>query len=1349
MAPAREENPYEGGGGGFGKFRKRPFRKTQTTPYDRPPTALRNPNRNNGWFSKLVDPAQRLIASSAHKLFGSVFRKRLPAPPPPPPQQQQGKRFYPRGEWELGVLSAQEARGMGWAMLNNAGREAVQEVRDHSQETTLIVANESSGKQLVVGETSVRVNCSDGDEITELEKLLKQKTFTRSEIEHLTEIMRSRTVGSSVGEERKNTEVILSDQILPHEQKEEYPKTPALENVMENCLVSTPYDAKVTSTVSVDDVASPAELAKAYMGSRSSKLSPSMLGMRSSLREDSLLKSQHFAQKSPVMSIVPRVTILSRVHENGFVTPKSRGRSAIYNMARTPYARVHPGSMPKDTRVAVEGEPSSSSAQHVTNHDMISGSKQGLLKRRSSVLDNDIGSFGPIRRIRHKSNLLPSKSLTLSHLGNPLSIDRSGVGVDAAQQHLSSMQKAHMLSEARHMHTKLSAETVDDTMPSTSIPPLPSKSSEMASKILQQLDKLVSPKEKSPTKLSSSMLRGQALRSMETVDSSKFLDNIRNNELDGTHGNLSAGSQRLKSKIDETENGSSKLVSPTDAMVPLDANAEVPRKQDISILKSGDSSGAKPVYHPPQKRRAFHMSAPEDCLELDDDANPNGAVSPSSTLGKETTVSNALADKTTSSIETAVPEKPPGSSVLMPSKSFTIDGKPDVRTAGGSIVEEKVDVSTFTTSSVSDPIFKTTAGAITAASNTSLGPNKSTTPNGSVSNSTLFNFGSKVVPSTELTASVTPSKDSTKPSPLFGLGKVASPKESGADAPLVNSGFNKNVDKVPQVPFTFSSSGGESTVFKFGSSSDSKPRSLMSSTTVAGAVDSMPKAHDLDNAGAKTNTFTGFSAQSSEPAVSSAHMPSFTPPTNIFTFGHSSNLNVGAAASSPSPFSPVVTSNFADQNIFSSSSVAASNNSSISATVTSTSTDKTNSTPAVVDASNSNSSIQVASSSPTTSFFKFGSTPLPTTSLPVSSSGSEPLENTSSIFGSSSAALGSTASGIIGFNSSASTTGSSQSLGSVIGTTSGSVPVTLASSFTSGFATSSESQPGAFGSSASAPLFGLTANTGFASGSSTFPSNSATNIFNVGTTSGQSTPAASSEANPVSSSSGTSSTGFGLTSWQPNKSLFGSSFISSSSPSSGFSFGSSFSSSSSSTPGFSFGSSTSTVTSTSSPMMFASSAVASTPQFSFTSATATTNTQPAFISSSPVFSFGSAPVNNDQMNMEDSMAEDTVQATPPATPVFGQQPAPLQSNFAFGASTPAGANPFQFASQQNIAPQNPSPFQASGSLEFNAGGSFSLGTGGGDKSGRKFVKVKHRQRKNCGVNPIQVWHMGELLKIIE
>lgn len=71
---------YEGGGAG-GKFRKRPFRRAQATPYDRPPTtALRNPS----WLSKLVvDPASKLINAGARRLFASFSRKTLPPPPPP------------------------------------------------------------------------------------------------------------------------------------------------------------------------------------------------------------------------------------------------------------------------------------------------------------------------------------------------------------------------------------------------------------------------------------------------------------------------------------------------------------------------------------------------------------------------------------------------------------------------------------------------------------------------------------------------------------------------------------------------------------------------------------------------------------------------------------------------------------------------------------------------------------------------------------------------------------------------------------------------------------------------------------------------------------------------------------------------------------------------------------------------------------------------------------------------------------------------------------------------------------------------------------------------------------------
>lgn len=89
IRPLRPMAAYEGGGGGIGgKFPKRPFRRAPATPYERPPAAVRPARghpaetRGNGWLSKLVDPASRIIAWSASRLFSSsVFQKRLGPPP--------------------------------------------------------------------------------------------------------------------------------------------------------------------------------------------------------------------------------------------------------------------------------------------------------------------------------------------------------------------------------------------------------------------------------------------------------------------------------------------------------------------------------------------------------------------------------------------------------------------------------------------------------------------------------------------------------------------------------------------------------------------------------------------------------------------------------------------------------------------------------------------------------------------------------------------------------------------------------------------------------------------------------------------------------------------------------------------------------------------------------------------------------------------------------------------------------------------------------------------------------------------------------------------------------------------
>ena len=104
-----------------------------------------------------------------------------------------------------------------------------------------------------------------------------------------------------------------------------------------------------------------------------------------------------------------------------------------------------------------------------------------LLKRRNSVLDSDIGFVGPIRRIRHKPNLLSSKGLCTAIGGSPL----PATGTDMP---LSLIEKPHMLGESNPKFSKMLMESGDNSRPGvSSAHVLPSQSSEMAEKILPQL----------------------------------------------------------------------------------------------------------------------------------------------------------------------------------------------------------------------------------------------------------------------------------------------------------------------------------------------------------------------------------------------------------------------------------------------------------------------------------------------------------------------------------------------------------------------------------------------------------------------------------------------------------------------------------------------------------------------------------------------------------------------------------------------------------------------------------------------------------------------------------------------
>lgn len=70
--------------GAGGKLRRQPPRRPPSTPYARP---QQNQSLRGRFLSKLVDPACRLMAGGATKIFPSFFYKQLSLPPPEPQTQ--------------------------------------------------------------------------------------------------------------------------------------------------------------------------------------------------------------------------------------------------------------------------------------------------------------------------------------------------------------------------------------------------------------------------------------------------------------------------------------------------------------------------------------------------------------------------------------------------------------------------------------------------------------------------------------------------------------------------------------------------------------------------------------------------------------------------------------------------------------------------------------------------------------------------------------------------------------------------------------------------------------------------------------------------------------------------------------------------------------------------------------------------------------------------------------------------------------------------------------------------------------------------------------------------------------
>ncbi|XP_039051670.1 nuclear pore complex protein NUP1-like [Hibiscus syriacus] len=1340
MTTARgDSNPYDGVLGAGGKFRKRQLRTTKTTPYDRPPTSIRNPSgtgNRNGWLSKLVDPARRLITSSAHRLFASVFMKRLP-----PHQTPQ--------------------------LLNSENNE---EPRENQPEVTSAVPPVVQGA--IVGCGSPIKNTEESG-VAELEEILKKKTFTRQDDLklHLIDAKLKCMVTSATF--FINVYMILYKMLLffrsdvismvSHDKKEEFPKTPFRGNVTENHFVSTPV---VRSTVVDEVVSAPAELAKAYMGSRTTKTFVSRPGLQNQVSRGDLTfqSNKIFPSTSSTMSLMPRSSGHVGSLRNSFVTPRSRGRSAIYSMARTPCSRVNSAITLKSSGTASDVFGGPSSSQSAWEQNRISGCRNGVLKRRNSVLDNDIGSVGPIRRIRQKSNF-SSITFSVPASAGPLS---AHVGVNSSAG-LGSL-----------------AENGDNITARSSFTTVPSNSSQVASKILQ-LDMSVSPGEKVPTNLLPSMLHGQALKSLETVDTSKFLENMHDNdELNGSCTALTGFQDSISHKHDMVkENGSTLLVGLPDKSVPAVTGARtnsLMKDNNVPSVSAAGSSVIKSVLQQPQlKSQAFQMSAHEDYLD-DDDDYPNGSTQAEGRGRLDKCVTG------TKSAASEAIEKPSRLSEVEPISSAAFSQKPDLKRPDESTSTEKNAGITF-------PVVKMAISSVQSAFVVS--PSTPTANKEAISSHSnapyMHRIGEEVSAAKQSNVAVTTYGFASTHGGDFSLvtGSSGVKLATISDKKLENSSsfattahgttnhlsdktekennLNEIFCRKPEAAITSSVSTSTSagSIFEFGASKDSSTLnngSLASSpfSFASPAPLCVPSVGQIPSSAAATNSDASVAVTTAASSTANATIScignpsaeasihSFAP---VFKFSSSRDPSTSVSTLSATlgevtksktqdtslgsvgifPFGGASAFTSSGSSIFGGTSevksaasnttgttaeVASTGNSSFSglssaitnsasgffsntfSTVTSTGNGILGGTSATTSIGNG---ILGGTSTTSTGNGIFGGTPA-TTGTGCSTFGGTSLaiDGTGSGIFSTKSAVMSTGSSIFGFSAPAASTSTTQ--------TQGLNPFnavnTQASSVGTGIGSSTQSMPIQFSSSASSPSFGLGGNTTFFSGSSMFGSSASnTKPFCSGATFESSS--SSSETNTLSSSSGITSGAFG-SNWQaPKTPIFGSS-----------------------SSGFSFGSSPSVSAPSSAPSVFGSSTGASSSSiFSFTSAVAATTSQHVFGNTSSRLVFGSTPsTHNDQM--EDSMAEDTVQASPTVAP-FQQEISPPASGFIFGSSNPSGlGGSFQFGSQPSIAaPQNPSPFLASGSLELGAEGSFSLGTSGGDKSGRKYVKARRQRKK--------------------
>ncbi|XP_061992181.1 nuclear pore complex protein NUP1 isoform X1 [Rosa rugosa] len=371
------------GAGAGGKLKKPPSRKPPTTPYSRPPPnpAERGKRR---WLSSVVDPAYRLISGGATRLFTSFFSpantvNALPAP------------NHDEQEAEI----EQNATG---DEHNDDSNNWVTRTETAGPSRPGNSSNDSSGFQ---GHTlDDNSNLSDVSGLSQIEQLLKGKKFSRDEVNRLMDIIQSKAVEHPiVGHEKEKKGITTGGEAKGPVNAHAVPKASSgeIQEDMSKTIWGT--STSLSQSARREEVgASPIEIAKAYMGSRTSDIDD-----RAAMHSNDIASTPFIPAPSPKPSTCWPGSMVQ--NQRDYSTPQSeRGRFGLHNFPRTPYSRtIFSKSKSKFTPLQGGDDKSQRTSSTPFKHLQTPVYGQTFGKPRDDALDGGYGSsVGPIRRTRHK-----------------------------------------------------------------------------------------------------------------------------------------------------------------------------------------------------------------------------------------------------------------------------------------------------------------------------------------------------------------------------------------------------------------------------------------------------------------------------------------------------------------------------------------------------------------------------------------------------------------------------------------------------------------------------------------------------------------------------------------------------------------------------------------------------------------------------------------------------------------------------------------------------------------------------------------------------------------------------------